>query len=183
MKMTILNIPLEIMFQYIKISSQIFIRSCYRTLLSKLNSNTDKPSILVGTPGIGKSHFVLYFAYSLIKRGIPFVIETDYNDEGKNFVFFNPNGDLVVSDLNALNLEISKFDFAWYIMDGCAPRILNLQPITQLYIYSEKMEQSKGFTKTHIGSPQFYLPCWQLNEIKKCRRNRLSHFYFQHIKF
>jgi hypothetical protein len=162
MNMTILHIPLKIKFQYIKISCKIFIRSCYRTLLSKLNSNTDKPSILVGTPGIGKSHFALYFAYSLIKRGIPFLIDTDYNDDGNNFVFFNPNGDIVVSDLNALNLEISKFDFVWLIVDSSVPRI------NQLYIDSSaKMDQSKGFTKTNFDSLKFYLPCWDLDEIKK----------------
>lgn len=171
--MKILKIPHDIKFGKINISSQIFIRSSYQTLLSKLLERKET-SILIGTPGIGKSHFALYFAYSLIQRGIPFVLDTAYSGAKDNFFFFNPDGYIVFSDQDSILLEISKFKFVWYIVDGCEPRDLDHPSINQFYIDSAKMQKVKDFHKAHIGSPRFCLPCWELDEINTCRCNHLS---------
>jgi len=166
--MEILNLSEKIESCRINISSRIFIRSSYQKLLAKLSDeNVSCVNILVGTPGIGKSHFGIYFAYTLIQRGIPFVLDTSYSSSD-NFFFFKPGGDIILSDREATLSEISQFDKVWYISDGCQPRDLDHKLIKNLYIDTSKMGNVDDYCKKVTNSSRFFLPCWELDEIKTC---------------
>lgn len=175
--MEILNLSEKIESCRINISSRIFIRSSYQKLLAKLSDeNVSCVNILVGTPGIGKSHFGIYFAYTLIQRGIPFVLDTSYSSSD-NFFFFKPGGDIILSDRETTLSEISQFDKVWYISDGCQPRDLDHKSIKNLYIDTSKMGNVDDYCKKVTNSSRFFLPCWELDEIKTCTCNHLIYIY------
>lgn len=89
-EMEILDLPnQDIDSGEIKVARRVFIRSSYRKLLSFLLERDNDSNILLGSPGIGKIHFVIVFAYMLIQRRIPFVLDSD---DKENFFLVKPDG-------------------------------------------------------------------------------------------
>jgi hypothetical protein len=69
--------------------NDLYIRECYRTIASSIKPGINK-AIITGTPGIGKSLFLIYLLWNLVKEGkrVLFIYRpfTIYND-GKGGVF------------------------------------------------------------------------------------------------
>ena len=87
------------------ISSKIFIRDCYRTLVNILLNSKTASHVLFGTPGIGKSHFAIYFVYKLIKLGTPFIIDSSYSGVESKVYLLKSDGYLVRDDVESILKE------------------------------------------------------------------------------
>ena len=153
----------------LQISNKIFIRDCYRTLVKLLLNSKDKKNVLIGTPGIGKSHFALYFVYKLIKHGIPFVFDTDYNEDKENFFLLKSDGNLVCKSVTAIKDELNN-QLCWYVVDGREPR--DFSPLNTnlkcFYIDTSKASKLKKHLERSMDSSIYHFPCWTLDEIKEC---------------
>ena len=141
---------------------KIFIRDCYRTLLDILLNSESNYHVLFGTPGVGKSHFALYFVYTLIRLGIPFIFDSNYSEEKVKFYMLKSDGYLVCNDITSILDELGD-QFFWYVVDGCQPRVfLDNKNSKCLFIDAANLKDHLTF------SSQYFFPCWTLDEIEKC---------------
>jgi hypothetical protein len=121
---------------------------------------------LFGTPGIGKSHFALYFVYSLIRQGIPFIFDSNYSEEKVNFYMLSSDGYLVRNDITSILDELGD-QFFWYVVDGCQPReFIDNKNSKCFFIDTAKASNLKDY---QTFSRKYFLPCWTLDEIKQCK--------------
>ena len=79
----------------------LYIRECYRTIASSINPGGINKAIITGTPGIGKSLFLIYLLWKLVKEGkrVLFIYHSDtiYYD-GQGGVFYCPENSLPTSN-------------------------------------------------------------------------------------
>jgi hypothetical protein len=125
-------------------------------------------SLVIGTPGVGKSHFSLYFVYRLIQLGTMVVFDTAYNDEKVNYFLFKPDGYLVCADMKTILNEIGN-NMCWYVVDGCGPRDFAHELMKMLTVDTSKAQQAKDYQKANRDATKFFMPCWDWSEINDCK--------------
>ena len=145
--------------------NNLYIRESYRTIASSINPGINK-AIITGTPGIGKSLFMIYLLWKLVKEGKRvFVV---YDEE--NF-YFDEHG--VVFSLETLP-EKSNSSFwnetLWCLFDAKGKtysdlHILPYKKCTFILSTSPRREMLNDFKKP--PRPQvFYMPLWTETELK-----------------
>lgn len=164
----VLKVPHRVVSSTMCIAEKIFIIPSYIQLLSLITTGEDKAFEVLGTPGVGKSHFVILFAYFLIKRGIPFIFDAEYTDDKHNFYLLKSDGDLVCANLKAIREELDACQECWYIVDGCKLREFSCSNMKMLFVDTSKASNMRYFQRNHPEAPRYYLPCWNIDELKSC---------------
>jgi hypothetical protein len=144
----------------------LYIRESYKTIASSIQPGINK-AIITGTPGIGKSLFMIYLLWKLVKAGKRVLLiyhpHTIYYD-GKGSVFQFPS--------NALPSDIDYSfwnDDLWCLFDakGKKEEHLNALPYptcTFVLSTSPRREMVNDFKKP--PPPQiFYMPLWNKAEL------------------
>lgn len=173
----VVTLPADVWFLgRLILGSKLFIRRCYVSLLKKLNDFFSAPSApginsvaILGTPGIGKSFFGIYFLITLLQEKSAPSIVYQVND-GANCLFFLQDGAYKVCVETALNHKVLahlSLPSTYYICDSCAPSqapgtncrtLLTVTSLNQMYAEFKKS-----------GCRSFYMPLWDDNELELCR--------------
>ena len=146
----------------------LYIRESYRTISSSIKSGVNKATI-TGTPGIGKSLFLVYLFWMLVKKGkrvlfIHHPLNIYYNGQGSVFQISNDNfpSDIDYSFWN---------DTLWCLFDAKHKTEVDLAKIpyefcTIVLSTSPRRDMVNDFKKPPV--PQyFYMPVWTETELEK----------------
>ncbi len=154
-------------------SSRVYIRNCYETLFElfvdrqNLITNTNKRVILTGTPGIGKSLFLLYCAYRLVVERKATVILALY---GKPYMLLITSQSVRRITEIPWNLDMENFDW-YYLADTREPEPCSCK--LTLLVVSPRLKFANEYSK---DATKFYMPLWEWEEfclmLEKCRVDR-----------
>jgi len=150
--------------------NRLYIRNSYRTIASRiLEVNRIYKAIVTGTPGIGKSLFLIYLLWNLVKRGKrvlfiyhPFNIY--YDEEGGVFEFG--------SDRLPSGIDYSFWnETLWCLFDAKGKNEANLNAFpTSLCKFilstSPRREMVNDFKKPPVPD-YFYMPIWTKDELEE----------------
>jgi hypothetical protein len=149
--------------------NQLFIRESYKTIASSiLEGNGSHKAIITGTPGIGKSVFLVYLLWKLVKDGKrvlfiyhPFKIYYD----GKGGVFRFASGNLPLDNDDSFWNET-----LWCLFDAKGKNEANLYefPISLckfILSTSPRREMVNDFKKPPVPDC-FYMPIWTEAELE-----------------
>ena len=146
--------------------NSLYIRESYKTIASSIKPGINK-TIITGTPGIGKSLFMIYLLWKLVRAGkrVLFVYHprTIYYD-GQGGVFQVPSNALLCDDVSFWNADL------WCLFDakGKNERDLSAFPYgdcTFVLSMSPRREMINDFKKP--PPPQFfYMPLWNESELE-----------------
>jgi hypothetical protein len=145
----------------------LYIRESYRTIASRINPGINK-AIITGTPGIGKSLFLIYLLWKLVKEGKrvlliyhPFNIY--YDGRGGVFQFFSGHLPLD-ADYSFWN------DTLWCLFDAKLKSEAHLgdfplELCTFIVSTSPRREMVNDFKKPPVPQ-EFYMPTWSEAEME-----------------
>jgi hypothetical protein len=145
----------------------LYIRESYRTIASRINPGINK-AIITGTPGIGKSLFLIYLLWKLVKEGKrvlliyhPFNIY--YDGRGGVFQFFSGHLPLD-ADYSFWN------DTLWCLFDAKGKKEAYLDEFpyelcTFIVSTSPRREMVNDFKKPPVPQ-EFYMPTWSEAEME-----------------
>ena len=149
--------------------NSLYIRECYQTIAeSILEGNGSHKAIITGTPGIGKSLFLIYLLWNLVKRGErvlliyhPFNIYYD----GKGGVFEFDSGRLPSGiDYSFWNKTL------WCLFDAkgmCEAKLYHLPVGKSTFIVSTSPRRDLVNEFKKPPEPQiFYMPIWTKDELE-----------------
>lgn len=166
---------------------RFYIRSSYKSIadqaLSKDDPNRRKYAVITGTPGIGKSVFIYYVMWRLIKEKKRVLFLTN-----KPAVYFD--GDVIWNCYqlpNPGNLQFWSPDL-WCLVDSVDPTGIAELPTEHcsVILASTPRRDCIGEFKKLVPTPDvFYMPLWTKKELAKVaplypqaagvRRDRLKH--------
>jgi hypothetical protein len=148
--------------------NKMYIRNCYRTIASSIFKTGINKAIITGTPGIGKSIFLIYLLWKLVKEGKrvlfiyhPFNIY--YDGKGGVFRFSNsrwpPDGDDSFWNDTLWCLFDAKFKNETHLGD------LPVETCSFVLATSPRRQMVNDFKKPPV--PQvFYMPTWTEDEVE-----------------
>ncbi|EGZ23507.1 hypothetical protein PHYSODRAFT_480338 [Phytophthora sojae] len=146
---------------------KLYIRSSYRVIADQALLNPDrtmvKYAVVTGTPGIGKSVFVYYMMWRLIK-------------EKKRVLFFDSEGNFYFDGTNMLTCKVlpdkSNRQFwssdLWCLVDSLDPTSIAGLPyrICSILLASTPRRDCIGEFKKLAPTPDvFYMPLWTKEEL------------------
>ena len=147
--------------------NELYIRESYKTIASSIQPGINK-AIITGTPGIGKSLFMIYLLWKLVKAGkrVLLIYHPDiiyYDGEGR--VFHCPEGSLPSSnELIFWNADL------WCLFDAKGKKEEHLSALpygrcTFVLSTSPRREMVNDFKKP--PPPRiFYMPLWNEAELE-----------------
>ena len=145
----------------------MYIRASYKTISSTIQAGVSK-AIITGTPGIGKSLFLIYLLWKLVKEGkrVLFIYHpvTIYYD-GNGGVFYYPENSLPTSN----EVDFWANDL-WCLFDAKdkEPRDLGALPYEYcnfILSTSPRREMVNDFKKPPVPRV-FYMPLWSETELE-----------------
>jgi hypothetical protein len=145
----------------------LLIRECY-TRIADLLIERDSSAILTGTAGIGKTCFLFYLLYRLIKlnKKVIFQFHGDY-------IFYHGNQDVrFIRKIQSLPREFYDGNI-WCLFDGSHMDATNLAtfPVSRCKLFvatSPRRNLMNDFKKR--ATKIFFMPVWEKEEIAKIAR-------------
>lgn len=149
-----------------RLGSKLFVRSCYVDVWPEVEKalNEGKATLILGTPGIGKSHFGFLILLLLVRRGETVVYQG--REERSRILFSAPSVQVSGIQNRGFDSELDNPN-VYYMVDGEAPSIVNAKTIL---LASPRDTTWNVVSKASKGT-FFYLPPWSLGELKKCRES------------
>ena len=149
--------------------NSLYIRECYRMIASSiLKGNGSHKAIITGTPGIGKSLFLIYFLWNLVKEGkrVLFIYGAfNIYYDGKGGVFWFASGNLPLgNDVSFWNHSL------WCLFDAKSKQKADLDHLplglsTFIVSTSPRRDMVNDFRKSP-RSQTFYMPIWTETELE-----------------
>jgi len=119
-------------------------------------------TLILGTPGICKSHFGFLILLLLVRRGETIVYQGREEDSR---ILFSPQG-VQISGIQNKGFEPElRNPNIYYVVDGEAPSIVNAKTI----LLSSPRDTTWNLVSKASKGTFFYLPPWSLEELKRCR--------------
>jgi len=146
--------------------NMFYIRESYRAIAQSIKSGRNKV-IITGTPGIGKSIFIIYLFWKLVKEGkrVLFIYHPDQ-------VYYDGNGGLFyVNTIPSSGDRVFWNDTLWCLFDAKSKEAKDLNALpyelcTFVLSTSPRREMLNDFRKPPV--PQvFYMPLWTKAELEK----------------
>ncbi|KAK7440828.1 hypothetical protein VKT23_016906 [Stygiomarasmius scandens] len=151
--------------------SQLYIRPCYKDLYNYLLSQSDQRGTLVtGSPGIGKSCFLVY---ALVRRLM----------EGKTTILSNSVDTILFDDRGVWKLDRTPLqsdlqleegdDFVWCLYNGVdlpVPAFFSVHCFL-VHVTSPQLARYKEWTK-QVGAKTWYMDVWMKAEFHESMRLR-----------
>ena len=143
---------------------KLYIRSSYKVIaenaLSKINPDHRKYAIITGTPGIGKSVFLFYIFWHLVKEGKCVLFATT-----KPAIYFDGN-----SAFDLFSLPSSRQFWTpdlWCLVDSKDPTDIPGFPVDACSVILSSTPRNdfiSAFSKLVPAPPVFYMPLWTREE-------------------
>ena len=145
------------------LGTKLFIRSCYVDLFPLIEAeiNQGKRALVLGTPGIGKSHLGFMILLVLVQRGETVVLQA-LGEESR--ILFSPQGVQRSVSLSTGFEDQLRTHTTYYIVDGMAPEKFAAKTILLSSPRADTWDKIVKFSGTF-----FYVPVWTLDELKTCR--------------
>jgi len=159
-------------------ASDLYIRKEYKELYKEITASfTDDPLsslenriVVTGTPGIGKSAFLVYFVVRLLAEsddGEPPIIIFQLKESTRCVVYGGTSvvreGDITVFE------DLLDLPETWHLSDSsetpklqCSKTIISASPKTLMDTYHEAIKEAPDY---------YYMSPWGLDELEKCRSN------------
>ncbi|KAI8905906.1 hypothetical protein EDD86DRAFT_211086 [Gorgonomyces haynaldii] len=152
----------------------IYIRQSYVDLLKIIDENrglTERRMYrmaITGTPGIGKSMFLIYVMWRLAQRKIPTVVLHRQKDRGRIYVFQRDSCRIAMhySDV----VDYLGLATTWYLTDTLQPPPAESIAATTILVSSPDRKHYKEFLKYSATAELHYLPVWSLDELNAMHR-------------
>uniref|UniRef100_M4BYH6 RxLR effector candidate protein n=1 Tax=Hyaloperonospora arabidopsidis (strain Emoy2) TaxID=559515 RepID=M4BYH6_HYAAE len=150
-----------------KLGPVIYIRHCYPQLwklcLDTLNhaATANRCVVILGTPGIGKTHFGYLVLFHLARAGATVVYET-CEDKWTRTLF---SGDKVVQELWTDFDEVLAQPEMFYVVDGIEPSLCDAKAIL---VTSPRKKIWHKYSQRN-GAKVLFMPVWTEEEIYRCR--------------
>ncbi|KAL3779742.1 hypothetical protein HJC23_001993 [Cyclotella cryptica] len=148
----------------------LYIRECYRTIASRiLPVKGIHKAIITGTPGIGKSLFLIYLLWRLVKEGKRVLFIYDSIN-----IYFDGNGGVFSWDITRWPWYEHLFwnDTLWCLFNAKSKTESDLGrfPVglfTFIVSTTPRDEMVNDFKKPHPVPQVFYMPTWTEAELEK----------------
>ena len=149
--------------------SFIAVRDCYAVLFNCIfNQKTKVRVALTGTPGIGKTCFLIYFLWRLIDSGLsssdkyPQIL---FHDKGRDRFVLHDDGSVhpLIDQPGYAQAQRNHPDM-WYLVDSVAPELTGYMNI--LLVASHTRDLIKHHYKDAIPFGTLYMPSWTDYEIE-----------------
>ena len=159
----------------------LYIRQCYRifyNVIVQTTENKDTCIAMTGTPGIGKSCFLIYFILWLLYES---------TDDKPNIVVFQPVPNKYYLYFGTEFVHIGSLDdfehvlelpYVWYLSDNAlgpeavrAKTVITLSPKKKA---DETLIKFHEFFKILTVSGKLCMPLWTLSELSVCRETDLD---------
>jgi hypothetical protein len=143
----------------------LYVRESYRTIASSINPGINK-GIITGTPGIGKSIFLIYLLWKLVKEGkrVLFI----YHPFS---IYYDEQGVVFMLDKIPSSIDFSFWnDTLWCLFDAKAKKEAQLNEFphemcTFIVSTSPRREMVNDFKKPPVPQ-EFYMPTWSEAELE-----------------
>jgi hypothetical protein len=149
--------------------SFIVIRDCYLRLFEQIVNRVHLLRVaLSGTPGIGKTSFLIYFLWRLLRSEIqsynkyPRILFHDKKSD--RFVLHEDGSVYPLVDQPGYAGDQEKHPNMWYLVDSVAPELTRYLNI--LLVTSPNENLIKDHNKDAIPFCTLYMPLWDENEIE-----------------
>jgi hypothetical protein len=144
----------------------LYIRESYRTIASSINPGINK-AIITGTPGIGKSLFLIYLLWKLVKEGkrVLFIYHP-FN------IYYDGNGGVFMLEKIPSPIDFSFWnDTLWCLFDAKGKKEAQLDEFpyemcTFIVSTSPRREMVNDFKKPPVPQ-EFYMPTWTKAELEE----------------
>jgi hypothetical protein len=144
----------------------LYIRESYRTIASSINPGINK-AIITGTPGIGKSLFLIYLLWKLVKEGkrVLFIYHP-FN------IYYDGNGGVFMLEKIPSPIDFSFWnDTLWCLFDAKGKKEAQLDEFpyemcTFIVSNSPRREMVNDFKKPPVPQ-EFYMPTWTKAELEE----------------
>ncbi len=143
--------------------STIFVRNCYDELYKLIVADwkSNKNTLVLGTPGIGKSTFLAYFLFELKKQNASIVLWR----RGETCKHYKADGTVEEGSFEDFSVECGQ-PTTYLLTDGCLPPEDGIRAKI-LEVSSPKKEFWLSFQKRSTTSTR-YMPTWSLEELDLC---------------
>ena len=148
------------------ITNRLYVRQSYETIAETILKGVQKRTIVTGTPGIGKSFFLVYLLWRLVRerKRVFFLYDLDYiyyDGQGK---IFNLNGTPLKSEPNFWSMDL------WCLFDAKGKFEQNLTRIPSglcktIVSTSPRRELLNDFQKAS-SITSIYMPIWSEQELE-----------------
>jgi len=141
------------------LGTKLFIRSCYVDLFPLIEAeiNQGKRALVLGTPGIGKSHLGFMILLVLVQRGETVVLQA-LGEESR--ILFSPQGVQRSVSLSTGFEDQLRTHTTYYIVDGMAPEKFAAKTILLSSPRADTWDKIVKFSGTF-----FYVPVWTLDDM------------------
>jgi hypothetical protein len=139
----------------------MLVRSCFSDLLPLLLSKHS--AVLLGTPGIGKSRFGLFVAWSHVVScpSIPLV----YQSQSGELVYLIHGGARIVG-FGEVESLLNSIIPVLYVVDGCTP----LASVCKTLLVSSPKKIIWSKWQARRVASVFFMPAFLLDELERCRK-------------
>ncbi|GFR52076.1 hypothetical protein Agub_g14599 [Astrephomene gubernaculifera] len=149
----------------------LLLRQCYWGLFNRImihkHSNLYRRFLVTGTPGIGKSCFVVPLLGWLAKKENVIKVVVELNQ--KRYLFTTSSShhgpDVEEGGISDFEQELEDTNVWWIVDTGPAL----YRPANTIFIASLDQNRCKGFQK-FLGSTTLYMPVWSDDEMQQCRK-------------
>ncbi len=143
----------------------LYIRESFRVIASSINPGINK-AIITGTPGIGKSLFLIYLLWKLVKEGkrVLFIYHP-FN------IYYDGNGGVFSLDKVPSSIDFSFWnDTLWCLFDAKGKNETHLSEFPYelcrfIVSTSPRREMVNDFKKPPVPQ-EFYMPTWSEAELE-----------------
>ncbi len=149
--------------------SFIAIRDCYLRLFDRIANRVPLLRVsLSGTPGIGKTSFLIYFLWRLLRSEIESLNKYPrilfHDKKGDRFVLHEDGSVYPLVDQPGYAEDQENHPNMWYLVDSVAPELTRYLNI--LLVTSPNENLIKDHNKDAIPFCTLYMPLWDENEIE-----------------
>jgi len=162
----------------------VFVRDCYKRLFDLVDEDMrtgsryyeSKQIVLLGTPGIGKSWFIVYMLWRLYNdrdvTGIRGVLLHGDSENIKGFVWLDFHDPAATRYMGLWSGDqassCARNGDVVYIVDGTTD-FLSLK-VPMLCVWSPKIASGFGPLHKEASIRQWWVPLWSEEELRECRR-------------
>lgn len=149
--------------------SHLFIRKAYKDLIELIKNDwaKGKHTLLLGTPGIGKSTFMCYVLWILRRSKVDIVVQR----RGESCYLYKSDGTVEEGTFEQFKDYCAKSD-SYLLADGVVPQEGGIKSHI-LEVSSPRKEFWLSFQK-RMNVVTRYMPTWSLTELLECRNNCYS---------
>jgi len=145
---------------------RLYIRDSYKCIAEQIKDRSVPRHIVNGTPGIGKSLFLVYLLFQLVNEG-----KRVFFWYGRHRIYFDGDGEVFKLYRFPDDAEESFWDGLWCLFDASGRSTADLDKLdsdlsTIVISMSLRRDRINDFKKPDLAPKTFFMPVWSIEEMK-----------------